>query len=105
MNYCTAQCGHNVIAIGAPGSTARKRCERLPCDECKPATGTFKANGRTHKAITYMANGMRLEQWLPSGIYYRTATVPVRERPNDAEQKPAQELTDYDGNKWYVFGV
>lgn len=105
MNHCIAQCGHTVLAVGAPGSTARRRCERLPCEKCLPNVKTFKANGRTHRAISYMGNGMRTEQWLPSGIYYRTAIVPVRVKPNDAEQPDAQELTDADGNRWYVHGI
>jgi len=100
-----AQCGHTTIAVGAPGSNARRKCERLPCDECKPTTPTFTAKGRAHHAITYLGNGMRLEQRLPAGEYYRTGIVEVREKANDAEQKPAQELTDSEGNRWYVFGV
>lgn len=35
MNYTKAKCGHYVIAVGAPGSEAREKCERLPCDECR----------------------------------------------------------------------
>lgn len=38
MNYTKASCGHLVIAVGAPGSIARKRAEQSPCDECLAAT-------------------------------------------------------------------
>jgi hypothetical protein len=32
MNYTTARCGHQVVAEGAPGSSARKACENRTCD-------------------------------------------------------------------------
>jgi hypothetical protein len=35
MNYTKAACGHLIFAIGAPGSDARQKCERLPCDDCR----------------------------------------------------------------------
>ena len=35
MNHTTASCGHDVIAVGAPGSIAHERCEKLPCAKCK----------------------------------------------------------------------
>ena len=31
MNHTRASCGHSVIAEGAPGSSARKACERRTC--------------------------------------------------------------------------
>jgi hypothetical protein len=34
MNHTKASCGHSVIAVGAPGSPARERCEQEPCDGC-----------------------------------------------------------------------
>lgn len=35
MNYVKAACGHNVVAVGAPGSAARTICERSACGECQ----------------------------------------------------------------------
>jgi len=34
MNYLIAKCGHAVIAVGSPGSPARKACESSMCDKC-----------------------------------------------------------------------
>lgn len=34
MNPITAACGHQVTAVGAPGSPARLRCERA-CEACR----------------------------------------------------------------------
>ena len=40
MNHTLASCGHYVLAIGSPGSGAREKCERMPCDRCRcPACG------------------------------------------------------------------
>jgi len=35
MNYTKASCGHPVVAVGAPGSEARKAVESVPCEECR----------------------------------------------------------------------
>lgn len=34
MNYVKASCGHPTLAVGAPGSPARKACESEPCRKC-----------------------------------------------------------------------
>lgn len=34
MNTTTAKCGHAIPAVGSPGSKARMRCERAPCETC-----------------------------------------------------------------------
>lgn len=34
MNYTKAACGHDVPAVGAPGSAARIEVEAGPCKEC-----------------------------------------------------------------------
>ena len=35
MNRTFAKCGHAVIALGAPGSNARKKCEAALCSDCQ----------------------------------------------------------------------
>lgn len=34
MNHTTAACGHQVTAVGSPGSVARNVVETTPCDTC-----------------------------------------------------------------------
>ena len=34
MNHTQASCGHNVVAVGAPGSAARMEVEGKPCERC-----------------------------------------------------------------------
>lgn len=38
-NYTTARCGHQVIAEGAPGSSALKACEKRTCDRPRCKSG------------------------------------------------------------------
>lgn len=42
MKHCKAKCGHMVVAVGAPGSAARKLCEEGLCDKCTHSELTEK---------------------------------------------------------------
>lgn len=37
MTGTQAICGHNVVAVGAPGSPARQKTESVPCAKCQEA--------------------------------------------------------------------
>lgn len=39
MNSTTASCGHAVVAVGAPGSAARREVESQPCTRCRKCVG------------------------------------------------------------------
>lgn len=35
MNHTTGKCGHPVVAVGFPGSDARRECEASLCVDCR----------------------------------------------------------------------
>jgi len=41
MNHTIASCGHPVIAVGSPGSDARRACEQNPCGKPKCAAAAI----------------------------------------------------------------
>lgn len=55
MNYTTARCGHQIIAEGAPGSSARKACERRTCGKPRCVSGLpAKFTDRECEAYVFM---------------------------------------------------
>ena len=59
MNHTKAACGHHVPAVGAPGSEAREKCEKNPCDQCRIVIDRLaceytKAVANNPKAVIYV---------------------------------------------------
>lgn len=55
MNATTARCGHAVIAVGAPGSPARRRVEQALCPTCSEL-------GLRHRSALYALQAEHLQE-------------------------------------------
>jgi len=53
-NHVTGKCGHHVIAVGAPGSIARRRCEQSRCTRCTEFRDAVREWFRDIRSMDYL---------------------------------------------------